>query len=63
MKNLYVLFSIIAFYGFGQCPDQTNTFTTQAQIDQFIIDYPNCTELSGLYINGEDITNLSDCQI
>ncbi len=29
----------------AQCPSQDLIFTTQDQIDQFAIDYPDCTEL------------------
>ncbi|MFA7444660.1 MAG: hypothetical protein WCY89_01840, partial [Flavobacteriaceae bacterium] len=44
---------------FGQCP--TNLpFVAQAQVDSFIIAYPNCTEISGdLVIQGSAITNLN----
>jgi len=35
-------------------------FRTQAQIDNFPIDYPNCTEIGGEgHIEGDDITNLN----
>jgi len=40
-------------------PDGIN-FTTQAQINSFQINYPNCTSIEGdVIINGADITNLS----
>lgn len=36
------------------------TFTSQAQIDSFAINFPNCDSIDGpLIINGTDITNLS----
>ena len=36
------------------------SFTTQAQIDSFQINYPGCTEIEGqVYINSEDISNLN----
>ena len=37
----------IVFKANAQCPTGTVTFTTQAQVDQFAIDYPNCTSISG----------------
>ena len=44
----------------AQCPAGSVFFTTQAQIDAFAINYPNCTEITGyLQIGGSDITDLS----
>src|SRR5690606_32284391 len=42
------------------CPTGILTFNTQAQLDQFKIDYPNCTEISGQLriMGGLSITNL-----
>jgi hypothetical protein len=43
----------------GQCPINGITLTTQAQVDAFIVDYPNCTEFDDiLVVRGNDITNL-----
>ncbi len=43
-----------------QCPMGNISFSTQAQIDNFIIQYPTCTEIDGnVYISGADITNLA----
>jgi len=43
-----------------QCPEGPVTFTTQAQINQFAVDYPNCTAISGaLSFSGSDITSLA----
>ncbi len=59
-----ILFGFIAQFTFGQCPTTDISFTTQAEIDQFTIDYPNCTELvvnigiTGDSSTGNDITNL-----
>jgi type IX secretion system substrate protein len=40
------------------------TFTSQAQIDSFAINYPNCTEIANdLIINGNDITNLDGLNV
>lgn len=42
------------------CPFVNLTFTTQEQIDSFIIQYPNCTQISGnVYISGSSISNLN----
>lgn len=49
-----------------QCPPGDVVLTTQAQVDQFIIDYPNCTSISGYLQIGKavqlspgDITDLA----
>jgi hypothetical protein len=59
MKNLYLkktkallqLFMLtmmlFAFKANAQCPSGDITLNTQAEVDQFIIDYPNCTEMAG----------------
>jgi len=49
---------------FSPCPAGNVTFTTQADVDQFGIDYPNCTEITGNLFIGigtgtSNITNLS----
>ncbi|QQX75457.1 MULTISPECIES: T9SS type A sorting domain-containing protein [Aequorivita] len=59
---LVFIFSASNFL-FGQCPTGFVTFTSQSQIDNFIIDYPNCTEINGTLrieeaVSGE-ITNLN----
>src|SRR5690606_5072545 len=42
------------------CPLGNITFTTQAQIDAFATNCPNCTEVSGnLTIQGANITDLT----
>ena len=42
------------------CPTGDVTFTTQAEVDAFVTQYPNCTQISGnLSINGFNIPNLS----
>ncbi len=51
---------LISFLSYGQCPDNPNiTITSQAEIDSFATDYPGCTSLSSLIIEGPDITNLN----
>lgn len=64
MKNI-LLFSILLispFFGFGQCPNTNIVLATQAEIDNFSVTYPNCTQLTHeLKINGDNssITNLN----
>lgn len=46
----------------GVCPPGNVTLTSQAEINQFIIDYPNCTEIFGnleVYDVASDIINLN----
>jgi len=46
---------ILLFFGFlliggvclGQCPTGGVFFSSQAEIDNFLVDYPNCTEIEG----------------
>uniref|UniRef100_UPI0040492C95 hypothetical protein n=1 Tax=Flavobacterium sp. TaxID=239 RepID=UPI0040492C95 len=48
--------------GTNECPQQDFVFNTQEEVDQFIIDYPFCTEINGNLIidgNGVGITDLS----
>lgn len=60
MKN-FLLFTVIAFTlaAKAQCPNGELDFTTQAQVDNFIIQYPNCTAIDGdIQVSGNNITNL-----
>src|SRR5690606_24939077 len=47
-----------------QCPEGNIVFSSQAQIDNFILQYPNCTELPGQVriAGGHNITNLDGLQ-
>jgi hypothetical protein len=46
------------------CLPEGITFTTQAEIDSFQINYPYCTEIEGdVTINGDDITNLNGLNV
>ena len=55
-----VLFILIAFRVWSQCPTSYTIFTTQAQIDNFATNFPGCTNITlGLQINGSGITNLN----
>lgn len=58
MKQLLLFFLILPILSFSQCPPN-GTFNSQAEIDAFAIDYPDCTEVSDLVISGDDITGLS----
>ncbi len=60
MKQFLLLLCLLlsSFLGFGQCPS-SGSFNSQAEIDQFEIDYPNCTELEFLTIHGDDIVDLT----
>lgn len=58
------LLSIWSTITIAQCPDPDNSagvnnFTTQTEIDNFIIDYPNCTELT-VFVNIYDEENTTD---
>lgn len=59
----YLTIFCLPFCLVAQCPTQDLIFTTQDQIDQFAIDYPDCTELDvKLVIDGgigSDIENLA----
>jgi acyl-[acyl carrier protein]--UDP-N-acetylglucosamine O-acyltransferase len=63
MKKFYII--LIALFvvngAMGQsCLPQGITFNTQAQIDNFQINYPNCTQIEGIVtIIGSNITNLN----
>ena len=62
MKTFYFLFIIIwtTTFGFAQCPTGIVKFQTQEDIDNFIIQYPHCTEIEGnVTIEGDEITNLN----
>ncbi|MXN92345.1 T9SS type A sorting domain-containing protein [Flavobacterium sp. Sd200] len=45
--------------GISLCPPGNVTFTTQTQVDQFIIDYPNCTQINGYVAIGNQVQNLN----
>jgi hypothetical protein len=59
MKQLLLVLFVLPFIAFSQCPP-SGSFNSQAEIDAFATDYPDCTILSGsLTISGDDITDLS----
>ncbi len=61
-KNTFtaILMVLLAFFqANAQCPPGAVTLTSQVEIDNFIVKYPNCTEISeNLTISGAGITNL-----
>ena len=62
MKHFYLtfLFLIFSAISYAQCPPAGLTITNQSQIDTFIINYPNCTEINGdLIIDEANITSLA----
>ena len=59
---LFVLL-LSSLIGFGQCPTGSIIFVNQSQIDTFLIDYPNCTEITErVRIQGSSINNLHGLQ-
>lgn len=61
MKKIYtfILFSV-AFAALAQCPPGSVSLTTQAQVNAFAANYPNCHNLTGdIDIHGSDITSLA----
>ncbi len=71
VQKLFVILFILSFSPFilfsQSCLPEGITFTTQAQIDSFQINYPNCTEIEGdVQIEGDentDITNLESLNV
>jgi len=62
MKKIIPLLIFICYFfnGYAQSPLGEITLSTQQQVDDFSITFPNCTDLSGgLRIQGTDITNLN----
>jgi hypothetical protein len=61
-KSILILLIFITFtlsVGAQNCPENI-TFTTQAEIDAFPINYPGCTSINGyVLIHGSNITNLN----
>ena len=58
-----ILFLFFSFCLVGQCPTRNINFSTQAQVDEFLIEYPNCRDFPGrININGsvENLNGLSN---
>lgn len=65
MKKIYAL--VVCFTAVlsvkAQCPTGELSFSAQAQIDNFIIQYPDCTLIDGdIIITGNSIVNLNGLQ-
>jgi len=59
MLRLICILFFIPKLIFSQCPIGSVTLNSQAEVNNFRVDYPNCTELqSQLRVEGADITNL-----
>ncbi len=62
MKNVFIsflFFFLLANVVQAQCPTGSLDFVTQQQVNDFAVQYPNCTELSGsVMISGPDIFDL-----
>jgi hypothetical protein len=68
MKKLaaIIAFALVTYIVSAQSPclPEGITFTTQAQIDNFQVNYPGCTEIEGdVEISGDDITNLEGLNV
>ena len=64
MKSFYIFFTMLLLIGthavFGQCPSGDVTLYTQAEVNAFVVNYPDCTHIPGaLSISGSDISDLS----
>jgi|GEM_PF-2071340 len=64
MKKLYnfitAMMFLVAYTVSGQCPTDYVTLTTQAEVNAFAANYPDCTHIPGaLSISGSDISDLS----
>src|SRR5690606_1127744 len=61
-RKLWLL-ALLLLWGWGakaQCPTGVVTMFSQAAVNNFATNYPNCTEITGfLYISGSTITDLS----
>lgn len=60
LANCLNLAAVVAACSTPDCPPGTVNLSTQAQVNQFKIDYPTCTKISGnLQIGGANVTDLS----
>ncbi|WP_452226444.1 DUF7619 domain-containing protein [Lacinutrix cladophorae] len=60
-KQLFLLFTIFlsCYTIFGQCPTGNIYLTSQQDVDDFVTNYPSCTEVFTLAISGADTIDLS----
>ncbi|MBU2555744.1 MAG: T9SS type A sorting domain-containing protein [Bacteroidetes bacterium] len=62
MKNKHLLFILLLFIftrTTAQCPPDGIIFRNQADINSFQTNYPNCSEIIGVGVEGDDIVNLN----
>ncbi|WP_425421532.1 T9SS type A sorting domain-containing protein [Phaeodactylibacter xiamenensis] len=67
MLKKYITPLLLAFAGYGlnaQCPPGDVILSSQAEVDAFVADYPNCTEIAGNMgigsLSSIDPTNITD---
>ncbi|MCB0640841.1 MAG: hypothetical protein KDC44_04340, partial [Phaeodactylibacter sp.] len=61
MKTFYLFVSLLCVgihFSNAQCPTEPLDIQSQADIDNFLLAYPNCTELDKIYIFNTTISNL-----
>ncbi len=58
-KGLLLIGLFVSFVGIGQCPTGPIVLSYQHQVDDFKINYPNCTHLSEYLGINSDVTNLN----
>lgn len=58
LKLLFFVIIVFQFVSFAQCPPD-GIFNSQAEIDAFAINYPNCDTVPFLRIQGDDIDDLT----
>lgn len=60
MKKVYLTIILAHIIGvYAQCPSGSLVFTNQSQINNFIVQYPDCTEINGDVSIGGNISNLN----
>lgn len=61
MKKIYLFVTLLATIALqAQCPTGNLTITSQAQLDNFITTYPDCTQITGnIIIDEANITSLA----
>src|SRR5690606_21357464 len=57
--SLLILFFSIVGEVEAQCPEGEVVLSSQMDVNNFLVNYPSCTELTSLIIVGSGITNLS----
>lgn len=58
--RLLFLIILLSQFIYSNCPPGNVTFTSQTEVDDFVAQYPNCTQITGsLTINGFNFPNLN----